>query len=54
MFNAKPITSCPKLSNNTPEMLVAATADVRLAAVSDFDVPQDGLSLAKPDQCHMS
>ncbi len=34
----KPMTSCPKVSNNTPEMLVAAILNVRLAAVSHFDV----------------
>ena len=32
--NVKPMRSCPKLGNNTPEMLVAATVNVRLAAVS--------------------
>ncbi len=35
-LNVKPMRSCPKLSNNTPEMLVAAILDVRLAAVSHF------------------
>ncbi len=38
-LDVKPMRSCPKLSNNTPEMLVAAILDVRLAAVSHFDVP---------------
>ncbi len=40
----EPMRSCPKLGNNTPEML-AALADVRLVAVSYFDVPAH-LSLA--------
>ncbi len=38
-LDVKPMRSCPKLSNNTPEMLVAAILDVRLEAVSHFDVP---------------
>ena len=33
-LDVQPMRSCPKLSNNTPEMLVAAILDVRLAAVS--------------------
>ncbi len=38
-LDAQPMRSCPKLSNNTPEMLVAASVNVWLAAVSRFDVP---------------
>ncbi len=44
-LDIKPMRSCPKLSNDTPEMLVAAILNVRLAAVSHFDVPVH-LSLA--------
>ncbi len=44
-FDVQPMGSCPNLSNNTPEMLVAAIMAVRLAAVSHFVVSVD-LSLA--------
>ncbi len=38
-LDMKPMRSCPKLSNNMPEMLVAAILNVRIASVSHFDVP---------------
>ncbi len=37
-LDVKPMRSCPKLSSNTPEMFVVAVLDVRLAAISHFDV----------------
>ncbi len=37
-LNVKPMRSCPKLSNDTSEMLVAAILDVQLAAISHLYV----------------
>ncbi len=58
-LDIEPVSSCPKLSNKTPEMLVAASVDVRLAAESRLDA-RVHFSLAgvaggvRWQLCHMS
>ncbi len=49
-LDIQPMRSCPELSNDTPEMLVAAILNVRFAAVSHFHVPEH-LSLAGGSDC---